>query len=137
MSAAIVPRRSSQVPFESALEVSLVSETGCHRHVSKTVSLPKPLAAELDTSVDQVGMGRQAIVILERPDEIGRRQFRRGGDVIQGQRFSAVLTDKVGGSLKVYMGYFWSFSGARRKRSLQLEKKVEGCAVLVKPVVTW
>ena len=95
-----MPRRGREVLFEGALEVRLVGKARGQGDVGNQCAIAQLAAGKLDASVDHEGVGRQAVILLERADQVRRRQVGRLADVLEFQGQSAVSADVVGGAFE-------------------------------------
>lgn len=68
----ILPRRSRQMLFERPLKMRLISKPRLQRHIRNQPPATQTLAGKLNALVDQKRMGRYAVMLFERADEVRR-----------------------------------------------------------------
>lgn len=78
-----MPRRGREVLFEGALEVCLVGKARGQGDVGNQCAIAQLAAGKLDASVDHEGVGRQAVILFERADQVRRRQVGGLADVFE------------------------------------------------------
>ncbi|MNH14142.1 hypothetical protein D3C79_737300 [compost metagenome] len=72
----------------------LIGKTGLHGDLGDLPAAPQLSAGVLHALVEQVTMGRQAKLLLERPDQVGRRQPGSLADVLQAQWLGAMAANE-------------------------------------------
>lgn len=90
--------------LERPLEMRLVGKPRFQRHVGDQLAIAQLILGKLDTPVDQEGVGRHAVMLLERADQVGGRQLRRFADIFELEHLRAVLADEVGGAFELEIG---------------------------------
>lgn len=58
--------------FEGALEMRLVGEACGQGYIGDQLALAQLRTGKMDALVDQERMGREAVILLEGPDQVGR-----------------------------------------------------------------
>ena len=81
--------------LEGTLEMRLVGKPGGQGHIGDQLAIAQLAAGKLDALVDQKRMGRQPTILLERADQIRRRQLRGEANVLKLQGLGAVQCSRM------------------------------------------
>jgi hypothetical protein len=81
--------------FERPLKMRLIGKPGLQRDVSDQPAAAQLLLGKLDPAVDQKRVGRHAEMLLERADQVRRRQLRGLANVLELKQMRAVVANEI------------------------------------------
>ncbi len=82
----VLAGRGREVLFENPLEMRLIGKTGLLCDIGNQRTLAQLRLGMLDASIDQIGVGRHVVTLLEGTDQVSLRQAGGLADILQANR---------------------------------------------------